>query len=126
MVTTGRGGTGNFAVGLDADEKRRRQDVVPERNSVVRRDSHGATHIGRGGTGNVVRAGAEEAVIPGVAPAASAAPASPTEKEQKEKKEQNKEQSATAAAAAAPAAEQRKSEEIGWAEKGKNLLFGKK
>jgi hypothetical protein len=29
MVTTGRGGTGNFAVGLDADEKRRRQDVVP-------------------------------------------------------------------------------------------------
>jgi hypothetical protein len=29
MVTTGRGGTGNFAVGLDAEEKRRRQDVVP-------------------------------------------------------------------------------------------------
>lgn len=29
MVTTGRGGTGNFAAGLDADEKRRRQDVEP-------------------------------------------------------------------------------------------------
>jgi hypothetical protein len=29
MVTTGRGGTGNFASGLDAEEKRRRQDVEP-------------------------------------------------------------------------------------------------
>lgn len=29
MVTTGRGGTGNFAAGLDASEKRRRQDVEP-------------------------------------------------------------------------------------------------
>lgn len=29
MVTTGRGGTGNFAAGLDAEEKRRRQDVEP-------------------------------------------------------------------------------------------------
>lgn len=29
MVTTGRGGTGNMAAGLDAEEKRRRQDVEP-------------------------------------------------------------------------------------------------
>lgn len=29
MVTTGRGGNGNFASGLNADEKRRRQDVEP-------------------------------------------------------------------------------------------------
>jgi hypothetical protein len=29
MVTTGRGGTGNMAANLDAEEKRRRQDVEP-------------------------------------------------------------------------------------------------
>jgi hypothetical protein len=29
LVTTGRGGTGNVAAGLDAEEKRRRQDVEP-------------------------------------------------------------------------------------------------
>ncbi|KAL2271207.1 hypothetical protein VTJ83DRAFT_578 [Remersonia thermophila] len=51
VVTTGRGGTGNFASGLDDDEKRRRQDVEP----VVRREAQNATHIGRGGTGNVAR-----------------------------------------------------------------------
>lgn len=29
MVTTGRGGTGNMAANLDAEEKRRLQDVEP-------------------------------------------------------------------------------------------------
>ncbi|KAM7207010.1 hypothetical protein V8F33_000109 [Rhypophila sp. PSN 637] len=49
VVTTGRGGTGNMAKNLDPVEARKRQDVEP----VVRRDSQGASHIGRGGNGNV-------------------------------------------------------------------------
>lgn len=29
VVTTGRGGSGNFAANLDEEERRRRQDVTP-------------------------------------------------------------------------------------------------
>ncbi|KAK4233818.1 hypothetical protein C8A03DRAFT_38440 [Achaetomium macrosporum] len=132
-VTTGRGGTGNFASGLDAEEKRRRQDVEP----VVRRMSHGATHIGRGGTGNVVKTGPADDKIPSPAgsPALSPVPAaalekvpSRTDKERKEKEKEKEKRSSpagsdTASDVAVPA---RKPEEIGWAEKGRNLLFGKK
>ncbi|KAL2154801.1 hypothetical protein VTH82DRAFT_3477 [Thermothelomyces myriococcoides] len=76
MVTTGRGGTGNFAVGLDAEEKRRRQDVEP----VVRRGSHGAMHIGRGGTGNVVKTGDAEDGAPLVRMKSPAPPATDKDK----------------------------------------------
>ncbi|KXX75110.1 hypothetical protein MMYC01_207636 [Madurella mycetomatis] len=102
MVTTGRGGTGNMAANLDAEEKRRLQDVEP----VVRRNSHGATHFGRGGTGNVIKPGsADDDTVPAREPDA-------TEKERREKD-------------GSPASAD-KNEEPGLVEKGKNLLFGKK
>ncbi len=172
MVTTGRGGTGNFAAGLDAEEKRRRQDVVPYAlpppttylppnktkltsllHSVVRRDSHGATHVGRGGTGNVApatpspttAAGGAGAGSPTLAPVRSAervpspvaaTSATATEKLKREKspgeklRRERSRQSATGAGAGAGdddvAVPARKPEEIGWAERGLNLLFGKK
>lgn len=66
--------------------------------SVVRRSSQGATHIGRGGNGNVFRTSEE----------ADAA-----------KKEQEKGASAIDDAPA-------KDSSAGWAEKGKNLLFGRR
>jgi hypothetical protein len=65
---------------------------------VVRRSSKGATHVGRGGTGNVFTP-AEEAAA---------------------KKELEK------AASAIVDDHKKKTEEPGWAEKGKNFLFGKK
>ncbi|KAK3905844.1 hypothetical protein C8A05DRAFT_41268 [Staphylotrichum tortipilum] len=120
MVTTGRGGTGNFAVGLDAEEKRRRQDVVP----VVRRDSQGATHVGRGGTGNVVKE--STTVLSGSAPLSAVlsnrSTRSATDKERKDKNGSpvpNNDDDDVAVPA-------RKPEDISWAEKGRNLLFGKK
>ncbi|KAK4043017.1 hypothetical protein C8A01DRAFT_32962 [Parachaetomium inaequale] len=161
MVTTGRGGTGNFAVGLDADEKRRRQDVVP----VVRRDSHGATHIGRGGTGNVVvnkdapsAPGAKSPALSGAAAATTEKPGSPaatpitaiptiattttpaTAAAAAADKDKDKERQLRKVKSAPPvrsgddgngegddvAVPARRPEEIGWAEKGMNLLFGKK
>jgi hypothetical protein len=103
--------------------------------------SHGATHIGRGGTGNVVKTGPSDDKVPSPAgsPALSPVPGaaldkvpSRTDKERKEKeKEKGKEKekrsspagSDTGSDVAVPA---RKPEEIGWAEKGRNLLFGKK
>lgn len=57
VVTTGRGGTGNMAKNTDPKETRARQDVEP----VVRRQSNGATHAGRGGAGNVFKAGSADA-----------------------------------------------------------------
>ncbi|GAB1310442.1 hypothetical protein MFIFM68171_00652 [Madurella fahalii] len=102
MVPTGRGGTGNMAANLDAEEKRRLQDVEP----VVRRDSHGATHFGRGGTGNVIKpGGADDDSAPAREPG-------PAEKGQHEKD-------------GSPASAD-KNEEPGLVEKSKNLLFGKK
>ncbi|KAK5663290.1 hypothetical protein OQA88_3717 [Cercophora sp. LCS_1] len=92
VVTTGRGGSGNMAKNTDPVETRLRQDVEP----VVRRESQGATHVGRGGTGNVFKAGSEEA--------------------EAAKKELEKGASAVEDAVKQP----------GWAEKGRNLLFGKK
>ncbi|KAI0486257.1 hypothetical protein F4859DRAFT_511255 [Xylaria cf. heliscus] len=52
VVTTGRGGSGNMAPNLDPVETRARQDVGP----VERRPSTGATHVGRGGAANIVKA----------------------------------------------------------------------
>ncbi|KAH6634440.1 hypothetical protein B0J18DRAFT_19838 [Chaetomium sp. MPI-SDFR-AT-0129] len=153
MVTTGRGGTGNFAANLDADEKRRRQDVEP----VVRRQSHGAQHIGRGGTGNVVKAGDEQSssTQPGTATSTSdkrkqqpgSPPLSDTGKEQgsprvgEERGLAGEDKTVSPLEGgplggervrgedsdgdvAVPAA--RPEETVGWAEKGRNLLFGKK
>ncbi|AEO53527.1 hypothetical protein MYCTH_2294987 [Thermothelomyces thermophilus ATCC 42464] len=138
MVTTGRGGTGNFAAGLDAEEKRRRQDVEP----VVRRDSHGAMHIGRGGTGNVVKTGGAEDGAPLARMRSPAPPAADKDKDNKDKEktatgppgstkengrgdddddDDDDKDVAVPAAGSQPA-----SEEIGWAEKGKNFLLGKK
>ncbi|KAI7787121.1 hypothetical protein LA080_001214 [Diaporthe eres] len=51
LVTTGRGGAGNMAANTDPVETRARQDVEP----VVRRESQGAQHAGRGGAGNVFK-----------------------------------------------------------------------
>ncbi|KAK0731721.1 hypothetical protein B0H67DRAFT_549428 [Lasiosphaeris hirsuta] len=91
VVTTGRGGTGNMAKNSDPVETRLRQDVEP----VIRRSSHGATHVGRGGTGNVFHPNSEE--------------------EAAAKREQEKNGSAVD-----------DTKEASWAEKGRNLLFGKK
>lgn len=99
VVTTGRGGTGNMAKNKDPIETRMRQDVIP----VARRDSAGATHIGRGGTGNVFNPNSDEA--------------------RAAKKEQDKADSAVEDDQKKPA-DDKKPE--GWAEKGKSLLFGKK
>ncbi|KAL2018704.1 hypothetical protein VTK56DRAFT_478 [Thermocarpiscus australiensis] len=122
MVTTGRGGTGNMAANLDPEEKRRRQDVEP----VVRRDSQGATHIGRGGTGNVVMAGADDEA----AASASALTQVPSRTGKEQQPEENKEGSPGRGGNNAPPAPAQgrpeKEEQPGWAEKGKNLLFGKK
>lgn len=56
LVTTGRGGAGNMAANVDPVETRARQDVNP----VVRRESQGAQHSGRGGAGNVFKDGDAE------------------------------------------------------------------
>ncbi|KAG8165438.1 hypothetical protein KVR01_005713 [Diaporthe batatas] len=56
LVTTGRGGAGNMAANVDPAETRARQDVNP----VVRRESQGAQHSGRGGAGNVFKDGEAE------------------------------------------------------------------
>ena len=160
MVTTGRGGTGNFASGLDADEKRRRQDVVPyafppspspnahppprkqKTNppfSVVRRDSHGATHVGRGGTGNV--ATPPPPLSPQLAPVTSATSdsnntnnrlPSPTAATAMENLRRERSRASTTGRGAGNDEEDdvavpaRKPEEMGWAERGMNLLFGRK
>ncbi|KAH8884456.1 hypothetical protein GQ53DRAFT_770821 [Thozetella sp. PMI_491] len=102
VVTTGRGGTGNMAKNKDPAETRLRQDVEP----VPRRESTGATHIGRGGTGNVFNPNSEEAKAA--------------------KKELEKGGSAIDDDATAKKADDKKPEELGWAEKGRNLIFGKK
>ncbi|KAL6868908.1 hypothetical protein ACO1O0_000231 [Amphichorda felina] len=57
IVTTGRGGTGNMAKNTDPAETRLRQDVA----AVPRRPSSGTQHAGRGGAGNVFKAGEVEA-----------------------------------------------------------------
>ncbi|KAK4168513.1 hypothetical protein QBC43DRAFT_341224 [Cladorrhinum sp. PSN259] len=110
VITTGRGGSGNMAANLDEEEKRRRQDVAP----VARRPSHGAVHIGRGGGGNVVNAEEEKARAQDQArtptPPQSAADSNKLEK----------------TASSESAREGSSEEQLSWAEKGKNLLFGKK
>ncbi|KIH87623.1 hypothetical protein SPBR_05358 [Sporothrix brasiliensis 5110] len=64
VVTTGRGGTGNMAKNTDPKETRARQDVEPS----------GATHAGRGGAGNVFKAGSADAEAAAGASAGSAVP----------------------------------------------------
>ncbi|KAK4105512.1 hypothetical protein N658DRAFT_403744, partial [Parathielavia hyrcaniae] len=121
MVTTGRGGTGNFISGLDAEEKRRRQDVEP----VVRRDSHGGMmHVGRGGTGNVAKAD-ESSSSPTPSPQLLAADKG-RDKETLQKVKSRTSSDGGDAADDDVAVPARKPEEAGWAEKGRNLLFGKK
>ncbi|KAL0475727.1 hypothetical protein QR685DRAFT_57803 [Neurospora intermedia] len=146
MVTTGRGGNGNMAKNSDPVETRRRQDVEP----VVRRDSFGATHIGRGGTGNVFTAEDAQAAREAQKAGHSGATAIDKEdenhlhlhnllhpsrthnggnhKENKENKEKEKEKEAEREKQAAHGHKKNeKSEsELGWAEKGRNFLFGKK
>jgi len=51
VVTTGRGGSGNMQKNSDPVDTRALQDVQP----VARRESGGASHVGRGGTGNVFK-----------------------------------------------------------------------
>ncbi|KAH8905110.1 hypothetical protein BR93DRAFT_765309 [Coniochaeta sp. PMI_546] len=97
VITTGRGGSGNMAKNTDPAETRARQDVEP----VTRRPSHGAQHVGRGGTGNVFKgeeaqAAKDEAKKAGSAISDDAGRASP------------------------------KPDDKGWAEKGRDFLFGHK
>ncbi|CAK7219198.1 hypothetical protein SCUCBS95973_003738 [Sporothrix curviconia] len=68
VVTTGRGGTGNMARNTDPKETRVLQDVEP----VVRRQSQGASHAGRGGAGNVFKAGSADAEAAAAAAGSSA------------------------------------------------------
>ncbi|CCC06432.1 hypothetical protein SMACR_04823 [Sordaria macrospora] len=141
MVTTGRGGTGNMAKNSDPVETRKRQDVEP----VVRRDSFGATHIGRGGTGNVFTAEDAQAAREARKNGNSA-----VEKEDENHlhlhnllhpsrthnghhgsgsnhHKENKVNKDTAVAERQGHKKGEKSEsDLGWAEKGKNFLFGKK
>ena len=95
VVTTGRGGSGNMAKNDNPLETRLRQDVEP----VVRRASHGATHVGRGGTGNVFTPAEVDAA---------------------------KKELETAVSAVVDEPKKKSDEQPGWAEKGKNFLFGKK
>lgn len=95
VVTTGRGGSGNMTKNNDPAETRALQDIEP----VTRRPSHGATHVGRGGTGNVFKgdeaqAAKDEAKKSGSAVSDDHGRSSP------------------------------KPDEKGWAEKGKEFLFG--
>ncbi|KAK1769955.1 hypothetical protein QBC33DRAFT_512625 [Phialemonium atrogriseum] len=92
VVTTGRGGSGNMAKNTDPAETRALQDVEP----VARRPSHGATHVGRGGNGNVVN---------------------PDEVRAAEQDGRGKDDESAVTDAESPS---------GWAEKGKNFFFGKK
>ncbi|KAJ9164606.1 hypothetical protein NKR19_g1271 [Coniochaeta hoffmannii] len=95
VVTTGRGGSGNMAKNTDPAETRARQDVEP----VTRRPSHGATHVGRGGTGNVFKGDEAQAA-----------------------KDEVKKGSAISDdhhGRSSP-----KPDDKGWAEKGKGFLFG--
>ncbi|KAK3394088.1 hypothetical protein B0H63DRAFT_517243 [Podospora didyma] len=98
VVTTGRGGTGNMAKNTDPVETRLRQDVEP----VIRRQSHGAQHVGRGGNGNVFNANSEDAAAA------------------------NKEQDKASSAIDDDGTAVQPPRSPGWAEKGRNLIFGKK
>ncbi|KAK3949427.1 hypothetical protein QBC32DRAFT_364261 [Pseudoneurospora amorphoporcata] len=136
MVTTGRGGNGNMAKNSDPVETRRRQDVEP----VVRRDSFGATHVGRGGTGNVFTA--EDAQAAREAQKAGNHAAVDKEDENHlhlhnllhlsrthnghgSNHKENKENKECAERHGHHKGEKSESD-LGWAEKGKNFLFGKK
>ncbi|KAK3940095.1 hypothetical protein QBC46DRAFT_261801 [Diplogelasinospora grovesii] len=125
MVTTGRGGTGNMAQNRDPVETRLRQDVEP----VVRRPSHGATHVGRGGTGNVFnpeeaqaakremlaadKNGGSSAISDDENKITRTTTATNKRNDKKDKSEKNNNRT-------------QGEEPSGWAEKGKNMLFGKK
>ncbi|KAB5551343.1 hypothetical protein GE09DRAFT_1059809 [Coniochaeta sp. 2T2.1] len=104
VITTGRGGSGNMAKNTDPAETRARQDVEP----VTRRPSQGAQHVGRGGTGNVFKGDDAQAA----------------------RDEAKKAGSAVADehhGRASPGRNSPKPEgDKGWAEKGKDFLFGKK
>lgn len=99
VVTTGRGGSGNMAENSDPAGTRKRQDVEP----VVRHESDRPTPTGRGGMGNFF----DKEKSP--EPAAEAAAAAPRARAQ---------EAGQAATKPAPEAA------AGWADKGKNLLFG--
>ncbi|KAJ4363750.1 hypothetical protein N0V85_009317 [Neurospora sp. IMI 360204] len=141
MVTTGRGGNGNMAKNSDPVETRRRQDVEP----VVRRDSFGATHIGRGGTGNVFTA--EDAQAAREAQKAGHSVATDKEDENhlhlhnllhpsrthnghsgshKENKEKEKESAERERHGHGHKKNEKSESDLGWAEKGRHFLFGKK
>ncbi|KLU87762.1 hypothetical protein MAPG_06755 [Magnaporthiopsis poae ATCC 64411] len=102
VVTTGRGGTGNMAKNTDPAETRALQDVEP----VSLPESTGATHIGRGGDGNVIKPKAERPEDGGG-------------------KELARAKSAGDAAAAQDSADTKKDKES-LATKGKHWLMGKK
>ncbi|KAK1782084.1 hypothetical protein QBC45DRAFT_389990 [Copromyces sp. CBS 386.78] len=136
MVTTGRGGNGNMAKNSDPVETRRRQDVEP----VVRRESFGVTHVGRGGTGNVFTAedaqAAREAQKAGNHAAIDKEDGnhlhlhnllhpSRTHNGHGSNHKENKEIKESAERHGHKKGEKSESD-LGWAEKGKNFLFGKK
>lgn len=83
--------------------------------SVARRPSHGAIHIGRGGGGNIVIA--EEDMAKGKNQARTPTPPQTltTDSNKLEK-----------TVSSTSAQEGTSEEQLSWAEKGKNLLFGKK
>ncbi|KAK3395888.1 hypothetical protein B0T20DRAFT_509596 [Sordaria brevicollis] len=137
MVTTGRGGTGNMAKNSDPVETRRRQDVEP----VVRRDSFGATHIGRGGTGNVFTAEDAQAAREAQHKAAVSSDKEdenhlhlhnllhPSRTHSGHRENSNNKENKSGTAPERPGAHEkgkRSESDMGWAEKGKNFLFGKR
>lgn len=114
-------------------------------HSVVRRNSFGATHIGRGGTGNVFTAEDAQAAREAQQKAGHGA-ASDKEDENhlhlhnllhpsrthsghgnhKENNKENKDKSATPERPGGHKKGERSESDMGWAEKGKHFLFGKK
>ncbi|CAK7223042.1 hypothetical protein SBRCBS47491_005067 [Sporothrix bragantina] len=118
VVTTGRGGTGNMTKNTDPKETRALQDVEP----VVRRQSHGATHAGRGGAGNVFMAGSADAEAAAAAAGSSAVAddASPSSASSTTARNSNE------AAKKPRSPKQRPEPEKSLATKGKEWLLGKK
>ncbi|KZF26838.1 hypothetical protein L228DRAFT_243365 [Xylona heveae TC161] len=117
MYTTGRGGTGNMAKNENPQVARESQDV----EEPPRPQSRGEMHVGRGGAANVVR---ESDEIKAAA------------KEEAKVEAKREEQQAKAVAAQTPATngtqapgdedkKKNKHEFRGWADKGKDFLFGK-
>ncbi|KAI9814772.1 MAG: hypothetical protein M1827_003038 [Pycnora praestabilis] len=111
VYTTGRGGTGNMAKNdpLNPELARESQDV----NGLPRRQSEAETHFGRGGAANTVKPSEEEIAM------------AKEEKVGWEKKVKEQQQQPVPKDKADPKVPKEQRDVRGWADKGKDMLFGK-